>query len=125
MLAQYVTSKQAQDKIEFGSNSKILLKYGWPEQFKNSLKSISASYLFGLLIGKQIIDKKLKLPILDFGMIRMLHKSKPYAFLKGLIDSGLKINCKKEALPSEERIVGKHMKNKIKFEEIKSKILGK
>ena len=63
-------------------------------------------------------------PIVDFGMLRTLHKTKLYAFLKGLIDSGLEINCKNEAFPNEESIKGSNLKNKIPFEEIKGKING-
>jgi len=120
ILAQYVSSKEAQDKIEFGVNTRILLKYGWPEN--GSLKSVPASYFLGYYFGKRIAKEKLETPILDFGMIQTIHKNKVYAFLKGLIDSGLKISCKKEAFPDEERIKGEHLKNKIPFAEIKSKI---
>ncbi len=124
-IAHYTTSESAQDKIVFGMTSKELLKYGLSESAKGSLKSISTAYLFGVLIGKQILDKKLTTPIVDLGMMKTLHKSKPYAFLKGLIEAGLEINCKEEAFPSEERIRGEHLKNKINVEEIKLKILGK
>ena len=112
----------SQDKVVFGLDSRDLLKYGWPENAKGSLKSIPACYLTGYLIGKKILDKKLEKPIVDFGMIRMLHKSKGYGFLKGLIDSGIEINCKEEAFPEEERIKGANLKNKIPSEEIKNKI---
>ena len=122
VIAQYVISEEAKDKIIFGVNSKNLLKYGWPENAKGSLKSITASYLTGYLIGKQIKDKKLKQPIIDFGMIRTLHKTKVYGFLKGIIDAGIEIKCKEEAFPDEQRIKGEHMKNKIPFDEIKLKI---
>jgi len=122
LIAQYVISKEAQDKTIIGVNSKDLIKHGWPETAKGSLKSTTASYLIGYLIGKRILEKKLEKPIIDFGMARMLHKSKVYGFIKGLIDSGVEINCKGEAFPDESRIKGEHMKNKIPFEEIKSKI---
>ncbi|GAJ13133.1 unnamed protein product, partial [marine sediment metagenome] len=56
LIAQYVISKEAQDKIEFGINSKHLMKYGWPKESKGSLKSISAAYLTGILVGKKIIE---------------------------------------------------------------------
>lgn len=121
-IAQYTTSKEAQDKVDCGTTSKELLKYGWPENAKGSLKSISAAYFTGLLIGKKILDKKLKTPIVDLGMIRTLHKTKVYGFLKGLIDSGVKINCKEEAFPEDARIKGACLKNKIPFEEIIEKI---
>ena len=114
IITQYVTSKQAQDKIEFGVNSKDLMKHGWAKE-SGSLKSIPASYLTGYLIGKQIIKKGVETPIVDFGMIRVLQKSKTYAFLKGLIDSGVKIKCD-EGFPDENKIKGKVDIQKIKSE---------
>lgn len=122
VIAQYVLSEEAQDKAVMGITSNELLKHGWPESAKGSLKSTTASYLTGYLMGKKVLNQKLEKPIIDFGMIRTLHKSKVYAFLKGLIDSGIEINCEEEAFPEESRIKGEHMKNKIPFEEIKSKI---
>ncbi len=124
IIVQYVTSKEAQDKVEIGLNSKELLNQGWPKELKGSLKSISAAYLTGLLMGKKIIKQKLKEPIIDFGMHRILHKTKTCAFLKGLIDAGIKIKSKKEIFPNEDRIKGKHMKKDFSniFDKIKSKI---
>ena len=122
LIAQYIVSKEAQDEVIIGMDSKKLIKYGWPEKAGGSLKSIPAAYLLGFLIGKRINDKKLKKPILDLGMIKTIHRSRVYAFIEGLIDAGLDIKCDKDFFPSKERIEGKHMKNKIPFEEIKSKI---
>ena len=64
IIAQYVTSKQTQDKIEISVNSKDLMKYKWPKEFEGSLKSIPASYLTGFLIGKKISRTRKKLPLL-------------------------------------------------------------
>ena len=124
IIAQYVTSSEAQDKIIFGVISKDLLGKGWPKENQGSLKSTPAAYLTGLLMGKMIAQKKLENPIIDFGMNKMLHKTKTYAFLKGVIDSGIEINAKDEIFPSEDRIQGKHLKNDFsgKFKEIKSSI---
>ena len=124
LICQYVLSEGAQDIIKLSSNSKELLKHGWPENLKGSLKSTSASYLLGILIGSKILKEKLTSPIIDFGLQRVLRKNKLHAFIKGLIDSGLDIKHKEEAFPNQERIEGKHLK-KFPFEEIKSKILGK
>jgi len=138
LIVQYVKSDNAQDKILLGIDSKVLLKYGWPKE--ESIKSIPAAYLTGYLFGKKILLKKLdgspesslgegspessfeEKPIIDFGMARVLHKTRVYAFILGLIDSGIKIECKKESFPEESRIKGNHLKNKIPFDEIKSKI---
>ena len=124
IIAQYITSDEAQDAIKFGLTSKALIKYGWPENFKGSLKSISASYLTGYLAAKKIIARKLETPIVDFGMQRTLHKTKLFAFLKGAIDGGLEISCPEDAFPEEDRIEGKSLKEDFsaKFNEIKSKI---
>ncbi len=122
LIAQYIVSKEAKDHIKLGANSKELLKFGWPKEFAGSLKSISAAYLLGLLMSKKINEKKLEKPIVDFGMIKMLHKTKTYAFLKGLKDSGLDIECEDKFCPDENRLKGEHMKNKIPFEEILKRI---
>ncbi|MGY4884225.1 MAG: 50S ribosomal protein L18 [Nanobdellota archaeon] len=122
IISEYVKSKEAQDSIVFGFDSRKLNEYGWPKNAQGSLKSTTAAYLSGYLVGKNIIKQKLETPILDVGMNRTIHKNKIYAFLKGLIDSGIKIECKKEFFPEESRIKGEHLKNKIPFTEIKSKI---
>ena len=122
IIAQYIESKGAKDRVVLTINSKELLKYGWPKNASGSLKSIPANYLTGYLIGKQIILKKLENPIVDFGMLRVLHKTKIYGFLKGLIDSGIKIECDKKYFPEDNKIKGEQLKNKIQFEEIKLKI---
>ena len=122
IISEYIVSEEAQDKVIFGFDSRKLNEYGWPKEAHGSLKSISASYLMGYLIGKTILKQKLENPILDTGMNRVLHKNKIYAFIKGMIDSGIKIECKKEFFPEESRIKGEHMKNKVPFDEIKLKI---
>ena len=120
LIVQYVTSDEAKDKVVFGLNSKDLLKYGWPKTAVGGLKSLTASYLTGFMAGKKILKDKLEQPIVDLGMARVLHKTKVYAFIKGLIDAGLEISCKEEAFPEENRIKGEHMKNKVEFDKIKS-----
>jgi len=122
IISEYVVSEEAQDKIIIGFDSRKLNEYGWPKNAQGSLKSVTASYLTGYLIGKTILKQKLETPIIDTGMNRMLHKNKIYAFLKGVIESGIKINCDKKCFPEEARIKGQHLKNKIPFDEIKSKI---
>ena len=122
IIAQYIVSDEAQDKVVFGLNSGELLKHGWDKSAVSGLKNLTASYLLGYLMGKTIQSRKLSQPILDFGMLQSLHKSRVYAFLKGVIDSGISISCKEEAFPEPERIKGEHLKNKVDFERIKSNI---
>lgn len=122
IISQYITSIEAKDKVVFGVTSKDLLKSGWPEKAQGSLKSISASYLTGYLIGKQIIKRKLETPIIDSGMVLTIKGNKFYALIKGLIDSGVEIICDEKSLPAQERIEGQHLKNKIDVQKIKSGI---
>jgi len=124
IIAQYITSKEAQDKIEIGMTSKDLMKHGWPKEFEGSLKSITASYLTGYLLGKEVSKKKLETPIIDLGMIRVISKNKAFAFMKGLADAGVEVNCPEENYPEEERISGKNMKKDFSktFKEIKSNL---
>ena len=40
-----------------------------------------------------------------------------FAVIKGAIEAGLKINCPKEVLPSDERVSGKHVEDYAKLKE--------
>lgn len=124
LIAQYVESANAQDKIKIGLNTKDLSKHGWPEEFKGSLKSIPAAYLLGFLMAKRIGKEKLEKPIIDFGMARTLHKTKIYGFLKGLTDGGIHISDKEDIFPEEDRVKGKSLKKDFsgEFEKIKLNI---
>jgi large subunit ribosomal protein L18 len=124
IVAQYVSSQNAQDKIEWEVGSKDLLKHGWPKENQGSLKSIPAAYLTGFLAGQKIMKESLAKPIVDFGMQRVLHKTKTYSFLKGLDDSGVKIGNNEKFFPEEDRIKGKQTKKDFSsmFDKIKSNI---
>jgi len=125
IIAQLVESEEARDRIIIGLTSKKLIEFGWPNELKGSLKSIPASYLTGYLLGREIKMKKIKEPILDFGMIRVIFKSKVYAFSKGLVDAGVQIKSNEELFPEQERIEGKSIKSenfKDIFEKIKTNI---
>ena len=124
IIAQYIKSDKAQDKIELGATSKELLKYGWPKESKGSLKSIPASYLLGVLFGNRILKNKFETPIIDTGLHRAVHKSRLYAFIKGLVDAGVGIKHEKNTFPDDERIKGKNIKE-IPFEKIKLGIENK
>ncbi|PIO08330.1 50S ribosomal protein L18 [Candidatus Pacearchaeota archaeon CG10_big_fil_rev_8_21_14_0_10_34_12] len=124
LIVQYITNNETRDKVEIGVNSKTLLNYGWPKEFMGSLKTLPASYLTGFLMGKKILKEKKATPIVDFGMAKIIHKSKVFAFLKGFIDAGINIKQKKDTFPSQERIEGNHLKKDFSkiFIEIKEKI---
>ncbi len=117
IIMQITESKHAQDKVLCSVNTKELLKYGWSENKKGSLKSVSAAYLGGLLLGKKVKD--IKKVILDSGLIPSTKGSRIYACVKGIADSGIEINYDEKVLPSEERI--KQIKD-LDFDKIKEAI---
>jgi len=121
ITAQIVESKEAQDFIISGVNSKELSEFGWKGSFKNT----PASYLTGIMIGKKATEKGISEMIFDIGMQRTTKGSKIYACLKGIIDAGISMNHGKEMIPGEERILGKHINEKLSedIKKIKEKIL--
>ncbi len=119
IIAQIVTSEEAQDKILLTVTSKDLIAHGWPKESQGSLKSLPAAYLTGYLIAKK---SKSKTPeaILDIGLQRNIPRSRIYAVLKGAIDAGLKVPHSPEVLPTLENL-SKHKLNKL-MEGIKHKL---
>ncbi len=113
IILQIIESKHAKDKVLYSVNTKELLKLEWPEERKGSLKSISAAYLGGLLLGKKAKQLKEKI-ILDTGLIPNTKGSRIYAAVKGLADSGIEIDYNEKIMPSKERIQGEHIKLDIK-----------
>ena len=125
IIVQLIKSNEARDTVEIGISSKNLLKHGWPEKSKGSLKSIPAAYLVGYLTGKEIVKKYPKSKVvLDLGLQRAVSGGKIYAALNGLVDSGIKISHNEKIFPKKERIQGKHLKNNVNgiVEKIKEKI---
>ncbi len=106
-IAQIVSMEKQGDKVLAATNSAALKKLGW----EFSQKNIPASYLTGLLIGKMALKAGIKEVIFDTGMKSPLPQSKYYAFLKGAVDSGLKIPHDPKVFPEEARITGKHIQD--------------
>jgi len=102
IIVQFVEYVPTGDKIIASATSKDLIKQGW----NYSCKNLPSAYLIGYLIGKKA---KVKEAILDLGGHVSIKQNKIYAVVKGVIDSGVKIPCNKEALPSKERIEGSHI----------------
>ena len=113
IILQVAESERAQDKVLKTVTTKELLKFGWPKDKVGSLKSLSASYLAGLLIGKKV---KIKKAILDSGLIPNTKGSRVYAVVKGARDAGLNIPCSEKVFPDSEKIQKHDFFNKVKSE---------
>jgi len=120
---QFVEYKEGGDKIIATAISKELIsKYNW----KYSTSTTPAAYLTGILAGKRAKDKGIKECVLDIGRYPPVTGSKVFATLKGVIDAGLECPHNEEKLPSDDRIMGKHLDKSItsSVEDIKNKIIG-
>lgn len=123
IIAQIVTSDLAQDKVVVSAVSRDLLEKGWPKELSGSLKSLPASYLTGLLLGKKAKEKKITEAIVDLGLHRNIQKSRIYAVVKGVIDAGIKVPHSPEALPDIAKITNEKVKNA--FEKLKTSLGAK
>jgi large subunit ribosomal protein L18 len=134
IIAQLIRYTPDGDRVLVGLSSASLKKLGWDL----STKSIPASYLTGLLLGKNALEKKFQEAILDLGLITPIKGSKIFAVVKGAQEAGLKISVAKETFPIKDRIQGKHIasyygsnpnrfpryqKQNLKSENIESKII--
>lgn len=113
IILEIVEHEEAQDRVLKILTTKELLKFGWPEEKTGSLKSLSACYLAGLLIGKKA---KVKKAILDSGLIPNTKGSRVYAVVKGARDSGLNVPCNEKIFPDNEKIQKYDFFNKVKGE---------
>ena len=89
----------------------LVNKFGWPADM--SKKSVPASYLVGFALGKSAMKQGQDEAVLDLGLAANSSGSRIYAALKGMIDAGLDIPHSEDVLPSEERLNGEHIDDKI------------
>lgn len=94
--------------------------------FQGNADTTPASYLVGYLAGKRALKKDVTKAVLDIGFLSPSKGCRAFAALKGLLDAGIEIPHSEEKLPSQDRILGKHLKNfdPNQVEEIKRKIDG-
>ena len=120
---QFIQYSQGGDKIISSTLSKDLIKnFNW----KYSVSAIPAAYLTGLLAGKKAQEKGVKEGILDIGRYRPTNGNKLFATMKGVVDAGIHCPYDETMIPTEDRILGKHLNKDIDpaIIEIKNKIIG-
>jgi len=115
-LVQIHKPELSGDKVLSSAHSRYLLKKGW----KGSRKSITAAYLTGYLAGKKALAQGVNNAVLYTGTRR--YTQRIAAALKGVIDAGLEVPADKETFPSDDRIIGKHLKVANEIDKVKSTI---
>ncbi|MBI4159396.1 50S ribosomal protein L18 [Candidatus Woesearchaeota archaeon] len=105
VIAQLIQYVPEGDRVIVSATTADLKKLGWGYHTNN----LPSSYLLGYLLGYKAHTHKIKAAILDIGLHSSLKGSSLYATLKGAIDAGLEIPVNEDVLPSEGRIMGKHI----------------
>lgn len=104
IIAQLIEFKPDGDKILVHATSKQLDDFGW-----NGEKNLPSAYLTGMLLAARAKKANVEKAILDIGFSTPVHGSRVFAALKGAIDNGLDVKADEKALPSEDRVSGKHI----------------
>jgi large subunit ribosomal protein L18 len=120
---QLVEYKEGGDSILVSANSvELIKKYNW----KFSTSTTPAAYLTGLLVGARAKKNGINECVLDTGRHPPVTGSKIFASVKGIIDAGVVCPLNEEKIPSEDRLLGKHLDESIMtaVNDIKDKITG-
>lgn len=120
VICQIIVHGLNGDAVLASGTSKELAKLGW----KGARSNASACYLTGYLCGKKAKKAKVDKAILDTGFKTIIKGSNMFAALKGALDAGIDIPHDKAVLPTQERLDGAHINDKIKAQvlELKKKI---
>ncbi len=106
---QFATFDMKGDLIVASAFSKELGALGW----EHSKNNTPAAYLTGYLAGKRASKAGVDKAVLDLGIHNPTKDSRVFATLKGILDAGVEIPHSEDILPSEERVKGKHLDEKI------------
>ena len=123
IYVQFVEYNEIGDKILASAVSKELVQnYKW----NFSTSTTPAAYLTGLLAAKRARENGINEGVLDIGLKTPAKGSKVFAALKGVLDAGIDCPHSDDKLPSEDRLLGKHLDEKItnNVTNIKSKLIG-
>lgn len=119
-IVQVVEFAPQGDRVLASASAQELKKLGWTK----ACDTLPAAYLTGLLAGKRARQKNITKAVLDIGLHTPSKGARIFGALKGLLDAGLEIPHSEEALPSEDRIKGKHINKDLEglVNELKAKI---
>ncbi len=107
VIAQLVRFQATGDVVIASVDSrKELNALGW----NYSAKNVPASYLTGLLFAKKVLAQKITEGVFDTGFKQPMKGGKCFAFLKGVVDGGLRVPHSSEVVGVDAgRLQGKHI----------------
>lgn len=119
-IVQFISYDPKGDLVLASATTKELAKFGW----KGATGNTTSAYLAGYLAAKRAMAKEVEEAVLDIGLASPAKGSKVFAALKGMVDAGVEIPHDEEALPSEDRIKGAHLKTPPgeQFDAVKAKL---
>jgi large subunit ribosomal protein L18 len=121
MRLQLVQYEPTGDKVLVSATTEELHKKG----YKGGMSNVPAAYLCGMLLANKAKDKKIAKAIVDIGLSTPVGGSVLFAAVAGALAAGLSIPVDKAALPSEDRLTGKHIADYAKMLKKDEKIYNK
>ncbi len=120
-IVQFIQYDPKGDRVLASASSLELAKLGW----KATAGNLPAAYLTGFLAGKRALKNNIESAVLDIGLNSPVKGSKIFASLRGILDAGIDIPHGDEVMPTDDRLVGKHISEKTPelVENIKNKII--
>jgi large subunit ribosomal protein L18 len=103
--AQVISAKPEGDLVVASAHSSELREFGW----KGPCGNIPAAYLTGLLAGRRAKAEGVSEAVLDIGVHAKNAGSRIFAAAKGALGAGLTIPHDESAMPSPERVKGRHI----------------
>lgn len=106
---QFVEFDMEGDRILATAGTQDIVRMGW----EHSCSNTPAAYLAGYLAGKKALAAGIEFAVLDIGMQVPKKGGVLFAALAGMSDAGLEIPHGDDVRPSDERLMGKHIDDKI------------
>lgn len=105
MRLQLIDYEFVGDKVLVSATTEELRKKG----FKGSTNNLPAAYLCGVLLAAKAKEKGIKHAVADIGMNTPVGGSVNFAAVAGARAGGLDVPMDEKALPSKDRLNGKHI----------------
>mgnify|MGYP003324180123 CR=1 FL=1 len=112
VTCQLVAYEPEGDRVLESITGKSLVdSHKWPSDA--SRKSVPACYLAGFAMATSAVSSGHSQAIMDIGLAASTPGNRAYAALRGMVEAGMEIPHSETVLPSDERVNGEHIGEKI------------